>query len=200
MGIHGDRLTYRGNRSSFYWWWALFLNLIKYTVLGVEYFSTGLKFAAIPINKQLYSFSYVCFTAGAAGIVFSAFYVLVSNIIAYPKVDNSIRNYLKYQLDIFSWFFFFTKWTDWYLGITDSILVPRMDRFECNAGVCDGSTRYLCRIHQRMVLQEPGQQSGKFHSLFVFKSCFLILIYIMPKNLLNKNSSTNSLEWLLWSG
>lgn len=32
---------------------------------------------AIPINKQLYSFSYVCFTAGAAGIVFSAFYLLI---------------------------------------------------------------------------------------------------------------------------
>ncbi|KAK8611249.1 hypothetical protein V6N13_131309 [Hibiscus sabdariffa] len=35
------------------------------------------KFAAIPINKQLYSFSYVSFTAGAAGIVFSAFYILI---------------------------------------------------------------------------------------------------------------------------
>ncbi|CAH1436021.1 unnamed protein product [Lactuca virosa] len=32
---------------------------------------------AIPINKQLYSISYVCFTAGAAGIVFSAFYILI---------------------------------------------------------------------------------------------------------------------------
>ncbi|KAK8448172.1 hypothetical protein SEVIR_8G239232v4 [Setaria viridis] len=32
---------------------------------------------AIPINKQLYSFSYVCFTGGAAGIVLSAFYILV---------------------------------------------------------------------------------------------------------------------------
>ncbi|KAJ9695334.1 hypothetical protein PVL29_010692 [Vitis rotundifolia] len=32
---------------------------------------------AIPINKQLYSFSYVCFTAGAAGIVFSAFYLVI---------------------------------------------------------------------------------------------------------------------------
>ncbi|KAK1319717.1 hypothetical protein QJS10_CPB04g01916 [Acorus calamus] len=32
---------------------------------------------AIPLNKQLYSFSYVCFTAGAAGIVFSAFYILI---------------------------------------------------------------------------------------------------------------------------
>ncbi|XP_020696240.1 heparan-alpha-glucosaminide N-acetyltransferase [Dendrobium catenatum] len=32
---------------------------------------------AIPLNKQLYSFSYVCTTAGAAGIVFSVFYILV---------------------------------------------------------------------------------------------------------------------------
>ncbi|XP_022007303.1 heparan-alpha-glucosaminide N-acetyltransferase [Helianthus annuus] len=32
---------------------------------------------AIPINKQLYSISYVCFTAGAAGVVFSAFYILI---------------------------------------------------------------------------------------------------------------------------
>ncbi|WJX84677.1 heparan-alpha-glucosaminide N-acetyltransferase [Trifolium repens] len=32
---------------------------------------------AIPINKQLYSISYVCFTAGAAGIVFSIFYILI---------------------------------------------------------------------------------------------------------------------------
>ncbi|KAG0458580.1 hypothetical protein HPP92_023737 [Vanilla planifolia] len=34
-------------------------------------------FQAIPLNKQLYSFSYVCFTAGAAGIVLSAFYILI---------------------------------------------------------------------------------------------------------------------------
>ncbi|KAH6797660.1 heparan-alpha-glucosaminide N-acetyltransferase-like protein [Perilla frutescens var. hirtella] len=32
---------------------------------------------AIPINKQLYSFSYVCFTAGAAGIVFSVLYIVI---------------------------------------------------------------------------------------------------------------------------
>ncbi|KAG6412076.1 hypothetical protein SASPL_124742 [Salvia splendens] len=31
---------------------------------------------AIPINKQLYSFSYVCFTAGAAGIAFSVLYIV----------------------------------------------------------------------------------------------------------------------------
>ncbi|KAM1050689.1 hypothetical protein ACFX13_033126 [Malus domestica] len=32
---------------------------------------------AIPINKQLYSFSYVCFTGGAAGLIFSAFYLVI---------------------------------------------------------------------------------------------------------------------------
>ncbi|THU49293.1 hypothetical protein C4D60_Mb06t08030 [Musa balbisiana] len=32
---------------------------------------------AIPLNKQLYSFSYVCFTAGSAGIVLSAFYAMI---------------------------------------------------------------------------------------------------------------------------
>ncbi|KAL2941052.1 Heparan-alpha-glucosaminide N-acetyltransferase [Bienertia sinuspersici] len=32
---------------------------------------------AIPLNKQLYSFSYVCVTSGAAAFVFSAFYFLV---------------------------------------------------------------------------------------------------------------------------
>ncbi|XVF55534.1 hypothetical protein PTKIN_Ptkin06aG0043600 [Pterospermum kingtungense] len=32
---------------------------------------------AIPINKQLYTISYVCLTAGAAGVVFSGFYILI---------------------------------------------------------------------------------------------------------------------------
>ncbi|KAH9671182.1 DUF1624 domain-containing protein [Citrus sinensis] len=47
--------------------------LLRVTLRGS---STGSRWA-IPINKQLYSFSYVCFTAGAAGIVFSALYVLM---------------------------------------------------------------------------------------------------------------------------
>ncbi|WOL12757.1 heparan-alpha-glucosaminide N-acetyltransferase-like isoform X1 [Canna indica] len=33
--------------------------------------------SAIPLNKQLYSFSYVCVTAGTAGIVLSAFYAMI---------------------------------------------------------------------------------------------------------------------------
>ncbi|KAK4796196.1 hypothetical protein SAY86_028522 [Trapa natans] len=32
---------------------------------------------AVPLNKQLYTFSYVCVTAGTAALVFSAFYILV---------------------------------------------------------------------------------------------------------------------------
>lgn len=33
--------------------------------------------AAIPLNKQLYTLSYVCVTSGAAALVFSAFYIMV---------------------------------------------------------------------------------------------------------------------------
>ena len=40
-----------------------------------------LKNAAIPLNKQLYTFSYVCVTSGAAALVFSAFYVLVHTLV-----------------------------------------------------------------------------------------------------------------------
>lgn len=35
---------------------------------------------AIPLNKQLYTFSYICVTAGAAGIVFSMLYFLVDMV------------------------------------------------------------------------------------------------------------------------
>ncbi|KAF8395274.1 hypothetical protein HHK36_019217 [Tetracentron sinense] len=46
--------------------------------LGLHILAIILHFTdAIPINKQLYSFSYVCFTASAAGIVFSGLYVLI---------------------------------------------------------------------------------------------------------------------------
>lgn len=44
-----------------------------FLVLGIILHYTD----AIPLNKQLYSFSYVCLTAGAAGLVFSAFYLLI---------------------------------------------------------------------------------------------------------------------------
>lgn len=63
--------------------------------LYLEGFIFKFPFAAIPMNKQLYSFSYVCFTAGAAGIVFSAFYILVRKFdpqlssFKYPNLINS---------------------------------------------------------------------------------------------------------------
>ena len=41
--------------------------------------------AAIPLNKQLYTFSYICVTAGAAGIVFSMLYFLVSPFFNFYK-------------------------------------------------------------------------------------------------------------------
>ncbi|KAE8651046.1 hypothetical protein Csa_001534 [Cucumis sativus] len=54
--------------------------LKQWVSMGFGFFIIGiiLHFTnAIPINKQLYSLSYVCFTAGAAGIVFSGFYILI---------------------------------------------------------------------------------------------------------------------------
>ncbi|KAF6136418.1 hypothetical protein GIB67_019301 [Kingdonia uniflora] len=46
-------------------------------ILGVVLHFTS----AVPLNKQLYSLSYVCLTAGAAALVFSAFYVLGSMVV-----------------------------------------------------------------------------------------------------------------------
>lgn len=54
--------------------------LLHWVVMGVALLVLGiiLHFTdAIPLNKQLYTFSYVCVTSGAAALVFSAFYILV---------------------------------------------------------------------------------------------------------------------------
>ncbi|XP_058216332.1 uncharacterized protein LOC131327276 isoform X2 [Rhododendron vialii] len=60
MQSHASRLRH---------WVVMGLALL---VLGITLHFTD----AIPLNKQLYSFSYVCVTSGAAALVFSAFYVL----------------------------------------------------------------------------------------------------------------------------
>ena len=69
----------------------------------------GILIAAIPINKQLYSFSYVCFSGGAAGIVFSGFYILVgtsvecfnSSTLIFSNNCDSYLNMLKIkQIDV----------------------------------------------------------------------------------------------------
>ncbi|XP_042428405.1 heparan-alpha-glucosaminide N-acetyltransferase-like [Zingiber officinale] len=54
--------------------------LKHWLVMGIALLTCGftLHFSnAIPLNKQLYSFSYVCVTAGAAGLVLSAFYAMI---------------------------------------------------------------------------------------------------------------------------
>lgn len=108
MGVVGVRLTYSSNHTSFYWWWALLLNFVKYTFVWVEHFLYDLNFSAIPINKQLYSFSYVCFTAGAAGIVFSAFYILASYIILVPKLEHwHSRQQISANKSFITWLFLF---------------------------------------------------------------------------------------------
>ncbi|GAB4835799.1 hypothetical protein Ancab_000715 [Ancistrocladus abbreviatus] len=61
MKNHADRLKH---------WILMGLFLL---VLGILLHFTH----AIPLNKQLYSLSYVCVTSGAAALVFSAFYILV---------------------------------------------------------------------------------------------------------------------------
>ncbi|KAK9153885.1 hypothetical protein Sjap_001365 [Stephania japonica] len=58
---HGERLKH----------WVP-MGLVLFVVAIILHFTD-----AIPINKQLYSFSYVCFTTGAAGLVFSGFYILI---------------------------------------------------------------------------------------------------------------------------
>ncbi|KAK9161560.1 hypothetical protein Syun_007901 [Stephania yunnanensis] len=66
---HVDRLKH---------WFLMGLFLL---VFGIVLHFTN----AIPLNKQLYSFSYVCLTAGAAALVFSLFYVMV-DILGIPYI------------------------------------------------------------------------------------------------------------------
>uniref|UniRef100_A0A9I9ELU6 Uncharacterized protein n=1 Tax=Cucumis melo TaxID=3656 RepID=A0A9I9ELU6_CUCME len=72
------------------------------------------EFAAIPINKQLYRFSYFYFTVEAAGIVFS-----VQSFVYFIVVSSFI-------------------YTNRRLGFSKAILISRMDWNECNVGVCNG--------------------------------------------------------------
>ncbi|KAG8051348.1 hypothetical protein GUJ93_ZPchr0009g1762 [Zizania palustris] len=54
--------------------------LKQWFIVGISLLALGLilHFShAIPLNKQLYTFSYICVSAGAAGIVFCMFYFQV---------------------------------------------------------------------------------------------------------------------------
>ncbi|KAK6244664.1 hypothetical protein QUC31_011073 [Theobroma cacao] len=72
IGIHYGHVLihFKGHFERLKQWVSMALGLLIVAI--ILHFTD-----AIPINKQLYSFSYVCFTAAAAGIVFSAFYVLI---------------------------------------------------------------------------------------------------------------------------
>lgn len=72
IGIHYGHVLihFKGHSERLKQWVSL---AIGFTVLAFILHFSG----AIPINKQLYSISYVCLTAGAAGIVFSVFYLLI---------------------------------------------------------------------------------------------------------------------------
>ena len=59
------------------------IHRLPFAILELRFYMHCSALAAIPINKQLYSFSYVCFTGGAAGIVLSAFYILVWFILTF---------------------------------------------------------------------------------------------------------------------
>ncbi|XWS55883.1 hypothetical protein CRYUN_Cryun09bG0038300 [Craigia yunnanensis] len=72
IGIHYGHVLihFKGHSERLKQWVSMALGLL---ILAIILHFTD----AIPINKQLYSFSCVCFTAGAAGIVFSALYILI---------------------------------------------------------------------------------------------------------------------------
>ncbi|PIN26687.1 heparan-alpha-glucosaminide N-acetyltransferase [Handroanthus impetiginosus] len=72
IGVHfGHVLVHmKGHLSRLQHWTIMGLGLL---ILGIILHFTD----AIPLNKQLYTFSYVCVTSGAAALVFSAFYVVV---------------------------------------------------------------------------------------------------------------------------
>ncbi|XP_047151467.1 heparan-alpha-glucosaminide N-acetyltransferase-like [Vigna umbellata] len=72
IGIHYGHVLihFKGHLERLKHW--ILMGLVLLIIAIILHFTD-----AIPINKQLYSFSYVCFTAGAAGIVFSWFYILI---------------------------------------------------------------------------------------------------------------------------
>ncbi|KAH6820090.1 heparan-alpha-glucosaminide N-acetyltransferase-like protein [Perilla frutescens var. hirtella] len=72
IGVHfGHVLVHiKDHRSRLQHWTITGIGLL---VVGIILHFTN----AIPLNKQLYTLSYVCITSGAAALVFSSFYILV---------------------------------------------------------------------------------------------------------------------------
>ena len=122
--------------------------------------------AAIPLNKQLYTLSYVCVTSGAAALVFSAFYIMVFFFVILEIVlfFLSRSSSLFFSSGLPLWLLFHISHLDgfriviagWYLGFDILVLAFEMDWYECHACLCDGSWRNLRRIHQWVVLRWPS--------------------------------------------
>ncbi|KAG4130391.1 hypothetical protein ERO13_D09G141000v2 [Gossypium hirsutum] len=72
IGIHYGHVLmhFKGHSQRLKQWLSMAIGLLVLAFL--LHFSH-----AIPINKQLYTISYVCLTAGASGVVFSGFYILI---------------------------------------------------------------------------------------------------------------------------
>uniref|UniRef100_A0A7N0UUJ7 Heparan-alpha-glucosaminide N-acetyltransferase catalytic domain-containing protein n=1 Tax=Kalanchoe fedtschenkoi TaxID=63787 RepID=A0A7N0UUJ7_KALFE len=72
IGIHYGHVLihFKGHSERLKHWISMALALLVAAI--ILHFTD-----AIPMNKQLYSFSYVCATAGAAGILFSLFYLVI---------------------------------------------------------------------------------------------------------------------------
>ncbi|KAG4397042.1 hypothetical protein GLYMA_10G058701v4 [Glycine max] len=69
-----------------------------------------------------------------------------------PKVKYAVKNIILRTLKLLFWGILLQ---DRCLGDSYSILVLGMDRNECNASVCYGSTGHLRCICKRVVLQRP---------------------------------------------
>ncbi|KAL3843498.1 hypothetical protein ACJIZ3_000901 [Penstemon smallii] len=81
IGVHfGHVLVHmKGHSSRVGHWTIMGLGLL---ILGIVLHFTD----AIPLNKQLYTFSYTCVTSGAAALVFSAIYIMVDVIWTQEKL------------------------------------------------------------------------------------------------------------------
>jgi hypothetical protein len=61
----------------------LYLNFIEVALLLVLIYGFIFLPLGMHVNKALYTFSYMCVTAGAAGIVFTGIYLLVGYFITF---------------------------------------------------------------------------------------------------------------------
>ncbi|XP_073144351.1 uncharacterized protein [Henckelia pumila] len=120
IGVHfGHVLVHiKGHSARLCHWIIMGLGLL---ILGIILHFTD----AIPLNKQLYTFSYVCVTSGAAALVFSAFYILADiwnlKCLFLPLEwigKNAMLVYVLAAEGIFAGFF-----NGWYYGIPNNTLI-----------------------------------------------------------------------------